>query len=66
MKQRQMPHRQDQRREAQRKLEMLLLEGLNSGEPVEANPKYWERKRARLAEARSPQNPRRPGKRSRL
>ncbi len=32
------------------KLEALLLERLNSGEPIEITPEYWERKRAQLVE----------------
>jgi hypothetical protein len=31
-------------------LESLALEGLNSGEPVEAGPGYWEEKHRRLDE----------------
>jgi antitoxin ParD1/3/4 len=42
--------RQDQKQRAERKLEALLLEGLNSGEPIEITPEYWERKRAQLVE----------------
>lgn len=30
--------------------EALLLEGLESGEPIEGTPEYWERKKRRLAE----------------
>jgi hypothetical protein len=30
------------------KLEALLLEGLNSGDPVEITPEYWEGKRLAL------------------
>lgn len=29
-------------------LEALALEGLNSGEPIEAGPVYWEEKHCRL------------------
>jgi antitoxin ParD1/3/4 len=32
------------------KLEALLLEGLNSGNPIEITPDYWERKRTLLIE----------------
>jgi len=32
------------------KLEALLLEGLNSGEPIEITPEYWEKKRRQLIE----------------
>ena len=42
--------RDDQKRRAEEKLEALLLEGLNSGEPIEITPEYWERKRTRLIE----------------
>lgn len=42
--------REDQERLAGEKLETLLLESLNSGEPVEVTPEYWERKRAHLIE----------------
>jgi antitoxin ParD1/3/4 len=40
--------RDDQRRRAEEKLEALLLEGLNSGEPIEITPEYWEKKRTQL------------------
>ena len=36
---------------AQAELEELLLEGLQSGEPVTANPEYWRRTRAELLAA---------------
>jgi len=42
--------RQDQKQRAEQKLEALLLEGLNSGDPIEITPEYWERKRAQLVE----------------
>ena len=42
--------RDDQKRRAEERLEALLLEGLNSGEPIEITPEYWERKRAQLVE----------------
>jgi antitoxin ParD1/3/4 len=46
----------DQTKAAERRLEELLLEGLNSGEPVEVTPEFWEQKRrdlvARVEEAR--------------
>jgi antitoxin ParD1/3/4 len=45
--------RDDQKRRAEEKLETLLLEGLNSGEPIEITPEYWERKRAHLIERHS-------------
>lgn len=40
--------RDDQKRVAQEWLERLLLEGLDSGEPVEATPEHWEELRARV------------------
>ena len=42
--------RDDQRRRAAERLEALLLEGLNSGEPIEITPEYWEKKRTQLIE----------------
>lgn len=35
---------------AQEELESLALEGLNSGEPIEVGPGYWEEKHRRLDE----------------
>lgn len=35
-------------RAAQETLEVLLLEGLNSGEPIEVTPEFWERLRQRV------------------
>ena len=40
--------RDDQKRRAEEKLEALLLEDLNSGEPIEITPEYWEKKRTQL------------------
>jgi antitoxin ParD1/3/4 len=40
--------RQDQKHRAREKLEALLLEGLNSGDPIEITPEYWENKRKQL------------------
>jgi hypothetical protein len=36
--------------QADQELEALALEGLNSGESIVADEKYWEKKRARLIE----------------
>jgi len=33
---------------AEDELERLAIEGLNSGEPIEAGPGYWEQKHRRL------------------
>jgi len=35
---------------AEEELESLALEGLNSGEPIEVGPGYWEEKHRRLDE----------------
>jgi antitoxin ParD1/3/4 len=40
--------REDEKRRAEEKLEVLLLEGLNSGDPIEITPEYWEGKRQQL------------------
>ena len=42
--------REAQKRKAQEKLEALLLAGLESGEPIEVTPEYWEKKRKQLEE----------------
>jgi antitoxin ParD1/3/4 len=42
--------REDQRRKADETLEAQLLEGINSGEPIEVTPEYWESKRDLLLE----------------
>jgi antitoxin ParD1/3/4 len=42
--------REDQKRRAEEKLAALLLEGLNSGAPIEITPAYWEKKRTQLIE----------------
>ena len=42
--------REDQKRLAKERLERLLLEGLDSGEPVPVTPEYWEKLRARVRE----------------
>jgi hypothetical protein len=39
---------------AEEELEALALEGLNPGESIEADEKYWEEKRRRLMERRRP------------
>ena len=42
--------RADQRRKAQDRIDALLLEGLDSGEPIPVTPEYWEEKKRRLTE----------------
>jgi len=36
--------------EEDKRLEALLVEGLDSGDPIEVTPEYWERKRQELLE----------------
>lgn len=43
-----------QKRAAQEELERKLLQGLDSGEPIEITPEYWERKRRELIERYQP------------
>ena len=47
--------RQDQKRRVEEKLEALLLDGLNSGEPIEVSEEYWENKRRQLIARHSKQ-----------
>lgn len=42
--------RTDQKRRLEERVDALLLEGLNSGPPIEATPEYWEAKKRNLAE----------------
>ena len=42
--------REEQKRKAKEKLEALLLEGLNSGEPIEVTSEFWEGIRRQLKE----------------
>ncbi|MFN7355096.1 MAG: type II toxin-antitoxin system ParD family antitoxin [Pseudanabaena sp.] len=42
--------RQEAERLAQARLETLLLEGLDSGEPIEINDDWWQQKRIQLLE----------------
>ncbi len=42
--------RQDQKRADEDRLEALLLEGIESGKPIEVDKKYWETKRRALNE----------------
>ncbi len=37
--------RQEQEKEAKNQIENLLLEGLNSGEPIEMTEEWWKNKR---------------------
>ena len=40
--------RQEQEKEDQKRLETLLLEGLDSGAPIEITEEWWENKRKEL------------------
>jgi len=40
--------REDKKRRGREKLEVLLTDGLNSGEPREVAEKYWKRKQSEL------------------
>jgi antitoxin ParD1/3/4 len=42
--------RADQKRKVEQRIDMLLLEGLESGAPVQPSPEYWQQKKRRLAE----------------
>ncbi len=42
--------RADQKRKVEERIDILLLEGLDSGQPVPVTPEYWEEKKRRLAE----------------
>ncbi len=42
--------REDKIHAAEEELERLLLQGLESGEPVQLDDKFWKKKRARLIE----------------
>jgi len=42
--------REDQKRKAQERLEALLLEGLDSGQPIDVTDEYIQKKRAELLE----------------
>ena len=44
--------REDQKRKAKERLEALLLEGLDSGDPVEATPEFWKEMRGRIESRR--------------
>jgi antitoxin ParD1/3/4 len=41
--------REDQKKKLEQRLSLLLLEGMQSGEPVAADAAYWKAKRQRLS-----------------
>ena len=49
--------RQERRRVEQEKLEQLLFEGTESGEPIPVTKEYFERKLAEPTARRSPKTP---------
>jgi antitoxin ParD1/3/4 len=40
----------DQKRKAEERIDALLLEGLDSGEPIAVTKEYWEEKKRKLTE----------------
>lgn len=48
--------RQAQKQAAQEKLDNLLLEGLESGEPIEVTDEWWQEKQERLIKLRRKQS----------
>lgn len=42
--------RADQKRKAEERIDCLLLEGIDSGEPVPVTAEYWEEKKRKLTE----------------
>jgi antitoxin ParD1/3/4 len=44
--------RDAQKRQAEDRLEAMLLEGLDSGKPIEVTPAYWQEKKSRVPKAR--------------
>jgi len=42
--------RTDQKRNAEQRIDALLLEGLDSGEPIPVTKEYWEEKKRKLTE----------------
>ena len=48
--------RADQKNRLEERIDALLLEGLNSGAPIEVTPDYWEAKKRKLTERLSKAN----------
>ncbi len=42
--------RADQKRNVEERIDALLLEGLDSGQPISVTPEYWEEKKRKLTE----------------
>ena len=49
--------RRDQKERSQDRLEALLLEGLDSGDPIAVTPEYWDKLRQELAARRASKKP---------
>lgn len=49
--------RDAQKRQAEDRLESMLLQGLDSGKPIDVTPDYWREKKSRLG--RTPQRAKR-------
>ena len=45
--------RADQKRKVEQRIDALLLEELDSGQPISVTPEYWEEKKRRLTERMS-------------
>jgi antitoxin ParD1/3/4 len=43
--------RQAQKKAEEKKLEIMLLEGLDSGKPIEVTDEWWEQKRAQIMQS---------------
>lgn len=41
--------REDQKREEEERIEELLLDGLESGKPIDVTDEWWEKRREKLA-----------------
>ena len=42
--------REDQKRRIEEKLELMLVEGIESGDPIPVTPEFWEQRRKRIIE----------------
>jgi len=42
--------REDQKRRIEEKLELMFLEGIESGDPIPVTPEFWEQRRKRIIE----------------
>jgi antitoxin ParD1/3/4 len=42
--------RADQKRKVEERIDALLLEGVDSGEPIPVTPEHWEEKKRKLTE----------------